>query len=570
MAKKPAQPNLTDEVDLKNKPTSVVVPDTSGRAPIVSDPLVTFIAGSTDYAYWQTDRALPQSIDDAERQHGLALYDRMLTESVLAGVERYLKIIILADGFKLMPSHPEPAVKDADAEAHADYETATQIRDYCEAVIADLNKRQPLYSFLKVLWNLLDAARLGHKIAELTYDTFQNGPWVGRMRLEAFRCKPRQNYSFVLDEFNGFRGVSAKVPGGSMIVWSGLLGDASKQPNTIAPEKIVVFCLEPEDGSPIGRSWFRAAYDPYYRKQKLKPEEIRTGVQFGGGSIDVILPEEKAGVPVIDPDTGLPTTLLKNEQKMLQKAKNGGARVHPNGTTVQVNQPNANPDFFESSFDRHDREMVTAFLIQARSMIEAKHGSKADGGSANDVVDELKRHCQGALCDAIKTQVLHRLIRMSWDEETADKFCPVPIMQTSQAADFAANAPGIEALVSVGALTKPELDQAKKQKLGIEPVEGDIAGPLGINAAVPDDLGLDDPDGGALDPDAQDDKIKPNAPAPTVKIKGGAGKPPAGFRRSAGAVPNRSHSDRYGLREVDARRAAALSRLKRRFGSGAD
>jgi hypothetical protein len=319
----------------------------------------------------------------------------------------------------------------------------------------------------RTLWNLLDAPRLGHKLAEITYDVIEEGPWAGKIGLRSLRCKPRQNYTFVVDEFNGLRGVSAKIPGGSQILWTGPMGDASKVPNTISPEKILVFCLDDEDGDPRGRSWFRGCYDPWYRKQALKPEEVRTGVQFGGGSIDVIAPEEKSGVPVTNPFTGQQDSLLSVMNEVASRRRNGGVATWPAGTTVQVNQPSANPSFFDSAFSRQDREMVNAFLLSARTVLEAQHGSKADGDNAQDLLDELKKFVQRRLCEAIRSQLFRRLVEMSYGREAAERGTPIPVMQKTRSSDFASNAPGVAALVSAGYLEASQYAGVDSELLGL-------------------------------------------------------------------------------------------------------
>ena len=375
----------------------------------------------------------------------------MLAEPILAGVERTLKVLVLSDGFEVHPAGED--------------ELAHRMASYIRFVIKRLAKGdRPIE---RTLWNLLDAPRLGHKLAEITYDVICDGPWAGKVGVRSLRCKPRQNYTFVVDEFNGFRGVCAKIPGGSQLVWTGAMGDAASVPNVVSPEKILLFCLDDEDGDPRGRSWFRGCYDPWYRKQSLKPEEVRTGVQFGGGSIDVIAPEEKSGVPVTNPFTGQTDSLLNVMNAVATRRRNGGVATWPYGTTVQVNQPSADPRFFDSAFSRQDREMVTSFLLSARTVLEAEFGSKADAANAQDLLDELKKYVQRRLCQEIQAQLFYRLVELSFGREAADSSTPVAVMQKTRSSDFSHNASGVAALMKSGYLDPSQYPGIDSGLLGI-------------------------------------------------------------------------------------------------------
>ena len=101
---------------------------------------------------------------------------------------------------------------------------------------------------------------------------------------------------------------------------------------------------------------------------------------------------------------------------------------------------------------------------------------RMDTGEAQDLLDELKKYCQGELCTCIRTQVFYGLVAGSFGEEIADQFTPHAVMGEARSADFAANATGVAALVTAGALTEPELAEVKAGLLGIEPMEGGVAG----------------------------------------------------------------------------------------------
>ena len=513
MARKPKGP-----VPTPSEVTSAV-PARPIKGEVVSAPEIQYIASSVEYAFLATDRALPQSIDDAETKFGLEIYDKMNNEATMAGIERALKILVLADGLGVSPSFPKPPKQGATSVQIADYDEALKGKEYIDFVLDRMAiQDRPIG---RALWNLLDAPRLGHKLAETNFELIPSGKWQGTMGLKSIRTKPRQNYVFVLDQDNNFRGVIAKVPGGSIALRTGIVSDVSLIQNAIAPEKLLIFNVDDDDSNIQGRSWYRACYDPWYRKQLLKPEEVATGVQFGGGKTSIIAPEEKASSPVVDETTGKKITLSQSIANTAKKQKNGGVGVYPFGSIVQVHQPNANPAFFDSSFARQDREMVAAFLLTARSILEAKHGSKADSDSAQDLVDELKMYVREQLC-ALMTVLFRRLCAMSFGDDWAAKYSPVATMQKASRPDFAANATAvgqfIAGLTAAGIpLSASEIRYLKVEVLGMPEDSGDDFGELG------DDVEEDEPDTPATFPgSATSGRSGGNGSSPTQELGGAA------------------------------------------------
>jgi len=451
--------------DLTTAPPARATPSQVG-----SDPQIAYVAGDTVYPYFAVDRALPQTIDEAERQFGLHIYSRMLAEPVLAGIVKALKIRVLADGVAVAPSHQAPPRKGASRGQRADYATARMVADYMEAVLGRLaDADRPLN---RTLWNLLDASFLGHKLAEITFGVLPSGPFAGKMGLASLRCKPRENYAIVLDAMNTFRGIVAKVPGGSILMWQGIVYDLASLTNAIAPEKLLVLTLDDDDSNLQGRSWFRACYDPWYRKQLMKPEEVKTGVQFGGGMITAIAPEEKAGVTVADPLTGRPVNIKQAMASAASQLRNGGFAVFPHGSEVTVHQPEANPQFFDVAMSRYDREMVLAFLLSSRTVLEARHSSKSDSMAAQDLLDELVIYVRQQLSDLLSAKLFRPLVEMSFGPEIAARYSPTAVLQRASRPDFAANATAVAALATAGYLDESQYAEVDQEILGLPQRDG--------------------------------------------------------------------------------------------------
>ncbi len=452
--------------------TTTERPPRRESTPLVTDMVGANIGSSVQYGFLQADRALPQTIDDAERDFGEDIYDRMANDAVLGGAEAYLKVLVLSVDLNVTPSIEEPRPHEP-SELHAEFAKAMAARDFCHACLDRLaHTDRPIR---KILWDMLDALRKGHRLAEIAAEVAPSGLLKGKLVPQAIRPKPRKNYAFVVDEYNTFRGVIAVVPGVSIALRNGIVYGLDEIPNAIAPSKLMVLTFGGQDGDPRGRSWFRRAYDPWYRKQIVKPESVKTAVQFGGGMITAIAPEDINQVNVQDPITGKTVHIQSAIQSILQQLSNGGTATFPGGTKLEVHRPDSNGSYFEDFFDRCDREMVTTFLLSGRAMLEARHGSKADSGASQDVVDDLVQFVRHELCEMITLRLFRPFVEMNFGVDFAERFTPKATMLKMSRPDFAANATAVAALKTAGYLDPSQLPDIDREILGLpeRPLTGD-------------------------------------------------------------------------------------------------
>jgi len=448
------------------------------RTPIadaVSDLATPYVSSSVEYPFYWGGRAVPREIDEAEREFGVDIYDKMAADSRLGAAIRTFKVGTLANGLTVLPSHSQVA-PGSPASEFATFEKSCEIRDYVNHVLERLARvDRPITD---TLWNALDCAYKGHKLAEMTADLIVGGPYDGLMGLASFRTKPRENYALVLDSTtNRFLGVIGKVPGGSIALRTGLVWDAAHIPNMIAAEKLINFTLDDRDGDPRGKSWLRDSYDPWYRKQQMKVEHLKALMRFAGGMISVICPEEDKAVRYQNPVTGKYDTLMNCCVAAASQMSNGRVGGFHVGTQLSVHFPTSSLDAFIAANDMLDREMVTSFLLTARTMIEARYGSRADSETAQDSLDELIAYARSRLCKLLTEKMFYWLVRCSYGVAVADEFCPVASMERASRPDFAANCSAVGSLRSAGwQLTNEQTDYLNTQVLGL---------PSGVLAAEP-------------------------------------------------------------------------------------
>jgi len=461
-AKNPLTPPLTEDqaanesegpqtiAVLPTNPDSPITSGTPNRTEIedvISNWLQTYLSSSAEYPWYIGNIAVPPTIDAAEAEFGIDIYDRMCLEPMLGGAVRLLKILVLADGLAVAPSHPEPK-QDATPEEKADYDQSVEISEYIEFVVDRLGKKdRPL---TETLWNALDCTYKGHKLAEMTADIIEGGDYDGKMGLAMFRCKPRENYRFVKNAVtNEVIGVIGKVAGGSIALRSGLIGgNAAEISNVIAPEKLVNFTMDDRDGNPQGKSWFRDPYDPWYCKQQAKRVELQALVRFSGGQVAIIMPEADKDVLFQNPVTKAQDTLLNVCIAAGSMMGNGRVTAFPFGTDLKFpGPPTGSASYFDTFMARKDREMLLAFLLGYTAVLEAKHSSKASSETGQDLLDELKMYVRERLCKILTLKVFRWLVECSYGKEIAERFTPEAQMQKASRPDFAANATAVAALI---------------------------------------------------------------------------------------------------------------------------
>lgn len=450
---------------MRHKPRNTSdIPPSRDTAPPATDIVGSYIGSSAEYGFLQTDRALPQSIDDAERDFGEDIYDRMANDAILGGAEAFLKVLVLSVDINVAPSVEEPRPHEP-AARHSEFAKAAEMAGFCRTFLDRLaHTDRPIR---KILWDMLDAMRKGHRLAEIDAEVAPDGILQGKLVPCAIRPKPRRNYAFVLDEYNTFRGVIAVVPGVSIALRNGIVYGLEEIPNAIAPSKLMVLSFGGKDGDPRGQSWFRRAYDPWYRKQIVKPESVKTAVQFGGGMITAIAPEDINQVSVQDPVTGKIVHIQAAIQSILQQLSNGGTATFPGGTKLEVHRPDSDGAYFEDFFDRCDREMVTTFLLSGRAMLEARHGSKADSGASQDVVDDLVQFVRHEICELLELRLFRPFVEMNFGVQLAERYTPKATMLKMSRPDFAANATAVAALKTAGYLDPSQLPDIDREILGL-------------------------------------------------------------------------------------------------------
>lgn len=363
-------------------------------------------------------KALPAYIDDAERDFGLDIYDRMLKDPALSSSLLAIKVLVLSEGPRFLNRVQAPSMHKPDPGQEKKYQQGEEMRLFIERMCDGL--QAPLEDILE---EMLDFMPYGHKVAEKVY-----GAEGGKLVLKKLRVKPRGAYSFVVNQYVDFLGLVGAGAGRSTLVASDV-----KEEDIIPREKFFVLSYASRGGDPRGTSILRPAYNSWYLKQQTWPQYLKFLSQFGTPSIAGFLPPNSGEVELVDSqgnvltdDEGCAVTKSAAEIMLQQLVnfQNGTAIVLDHDTKLDLIQSDGDGGAYIKAFDLYDRQMVRAVLIAVRATMEAEHGSKADSGTAQDIVSEFAQFIQRRVEVAFYRDVILPTIRYNFGDEAAEEMSP--------------------------------------------------------------------------------------------------------------------------------------------------
>lgn len=430
--RRPVASPLADTVtvgDTPGAPNGTLAPS-AGRTTIIrADPRREYVAGGVGGSsawYQNIARALPWAIDDLTSDFGDDLYERMLLDPQVASATTILKASVIEDGVVLAPT-----VEDADDPGYA---LATMIADAAEAMFDELET--PLDD---VLWNLLDAAPLGNRIAEEVYDYTSGPDGATLLNLVALRVKPRQSLAFLVDAYNRLLGFLARIPGQGSPLMQGYVDDPALVPNLLPRQKFALLTWRPVNGDPRGTSMLRAAYTPWNLKRQAWQEHLKYLAQFASPSLVGYTAPDAQALPPTDA-LGNPTggALVTPEQALLDALttfKNGSALALPYGSKLDALHVPGDGAAFLHAFDMYDRQITKAILGQTLASEEGKYQARAAALVHQDILDTLVRQAKLSVARMIHHDLLVPWVRYNWGAD-AVAYTPKVTLGVVEATDM--------------------------------------------------------------------------------------------------------------------------------------
>lgn len=369
--------------------------------------------------------------DDLNREFSDRAYDDMLKDPAVAASVDILKGLILSEPLRVVPR-----IQDKKS---SEYETSKKVADFVEK-----NLRKMARSPQVVLWEALDAIAYGSSLVEIVFeDAVEDGAPV--LRLKDLKTRSRSNYGLVVDRyFNVLGAVPTEMGYQASGVYTG-----STQPDkdkVIPREKFLLVALVTKNSDPRGVSLIRPAWNAYYLKTQVWPAYLKFLVQFASPSIVGYTPEGAEDVEVLD-DSGTPALnadgtiqTISAEEDMLTTLlgfQNGTVAVLKGGSKLDLIKSEGQGEAFSAAVDLFDRQIAMAILKTHRTLLEAKHSSKADSESAADITDVFVSSLREVLASAFTRDVVRVLVEINFGPEIADAYAPEVTLKSMPKQDFA-------------------------------------------------------------------------------------------------------------------------------------
>lgn len=376
------------------------------------------VAGSTDFPYQVMIRTLPRYVDDAERDFGSDLYDRMRHDAAISAAIETLKMRCVESGMEILPAidKPSPSASDETPKDDPDFALAQMCQKFAQEAIDGLDEL-PIED---LIYDLLDGLVYGHRLAEVTFKHAASYE-TGRIGLvwDVIRPKPRNNYRLLVDQALKFQGILAIEPGRAISLPSGYIGKPEDYKNFLTFPKIALLTFASRNGDPRGTSLIRPAYTAWWMKQQIWPQYLKFLMQFAGPSLIGYTPDMAVSNDPAQPNKS-PEEVLKG---LLLAFQNGSVVALRGGSKVDLLQSQDTRCFIEA-LGLCDTQMTWAILKQTRATMEAENGSRADSETATDVLDVLILWIRGVVARAFRQQVFKPLISLNFGEQVARQFTP--------------------------------------------------------------------------------------------------------------------------------------------------
>jgi hypothetical protein len=460
------------------------VPDVlleQGKRPKV-DPAREYVAGGGGGFPLVGQQVLAKGVDDLSRDLGLNVYEAMLHDSTVASAVAILITGVLSGEFQLLP-----AIRAEDhelvvpgSEREQAIQQAQEIRDFCQRNIDRLN--QPIKM---ICHELLYSMVLGCKLAEKVFEQGE-GEDADKLVLKIVRTKRNAAWEFVVE------------PTGDVVAIRAMTFDLGQR--DLPPEKFLIVSWMPRDGDPRGRSILRPAYNGWNLKINLFKHYNKYLEKFGCPTIIGVCPADARDEAELT-DNGVPTgrliTPTEAMAQMLARLDGGSYAAVPFGASIHPIQPNNNGNAFLQAFQLFKTEILEAILITSRSVMPARHSSKADSETAQDTVGQILLYGREMLEDVFHDQLFWQLVMVNYGKDKADLYTPHVSLGAVEHQDIATVALAYHAIgYAIDPMQLPAIDAKlglpvrKPSEQTIEDVDGNPVGFSGNGAhgsdGVPD------------------------------------------------------------------------------------
>lgn len=442
------------------------------------DPQREYVAGSgAGSPLTGSLRALPVSTDRLQGEFGVAIFEEMTRDDAVDSAVSYLVDGVLSEGVRLEPAvePPQPG-SEPDPARERDAADAATYREFVARSFEDLpgGIETACEAFLRA------ALVHGHVVGETPLRP-GSGVDAGKLVLASLKAKLDVNLALVVDEYDNLLGVSAVIPGETLQAAGadGLTYDGpARVPGFIPRSRLAFLRNRSRKGDPRGVSALVPAYNAWWLKRNTAPDYYRYLKQFATPTVVATAAPESQGTVTYNPDGSVKTTadgmpVIESGVAKLEAAVQGfmgaGYLVGEHGFEAELLYSQGEGRAFIVAHDSFDRHIHMAILGTARATLEAEHGSRADSGTAQDVVGLRVSRLRRSLARMLYEDVSRYLIAVNFGEEAA-RLAPRVVLSAIEQQD---QTEYLRGLASVGYAIHPSQFAGIDARLGLPARDAD-------------------------------------------------------------------------------------------------
>lgn len=353
-------------------------------------------------------RRLTPWIDDLQRGVRYDIYEQMMLDGQVKACVGLLIAGIIGGGCDILPASKPDAPS---------YQRDTEVAEFVRACLFDHCKTSFLYEFLP---DMLKAIAVGNRIAEKVFYPLNESPVKGKLVYKYLKPKHRRTVAYVVDWFNNILGI-ANTPFGQLL---------AEDYQVLDREKFALLIWKPLDSDPRGTSDLRSVYEPWWRKQRLRPQQIRYLDQFAAPSLIGKLAEASSlrqqidpatGQPKIDPTTGKPIYIDRSAEMLaaLQQFQASSILVIPHGAEVDVVEVKGDGRAFLIAIDADNLEIAKSILFATLATEQGPNQGRAASETHSDVVSVNIDYGIGITEAMIRNDLVKPLVDLNFPPGTA-------------------------------------------------------------------------------------------------------------------------------------------------------
>jgi hypothetical protein len=408
------------------------------------------------------------------RWHGVREYEAMANTPAPWSCVNTIRAGVLSGGMGLLP-----AIKDSTERAMPGQRDGSAVDAAMARQIMESNRRTLEawhVPYTDVAWEMMEALWLGHVMAEVEAERVEGGPDAGNWALTGLRPLHRDNYRFLVDEAGRVGAVGAVGLDGrwgqfdtSHFAW--LTWDAYR-------------------GDPRGRSCFRMAHYHWRMLMDLWPEIYKGWRQFGvpmmwGTTAPNAMPEPEAGSDGQPKPGGRVLSAARAMAVRMMQMLNGARAAGPNGSDIKVIESTKDSSVVSGAVTILEAQIKQSIILAIRATTEAQHGSKADSGTAQDVLGTLIKFIRRWV-ERFFRQLLIRQNTWNYGSDIARRLTPLVDLGATEHQDFA-QIGAIVAQLHQASFWSPSQFVALDNWIGAPPRQPG-EGRVGPNGPVPDTI----------------------------------------------------------------------------------